>query len=154
MPQVSIRTGNDRLLKLANLLEADAKNKKGVKFDLEYWGGIPSLDHNVKPPEIRADCSTAACAVGLACISGAFKRSGLTYTIGAKARYYGNNIKPVYGSLTEFAAAQAFFSIQRDDFSHLFSSTCYTQTEGAVAERAVAKRIRAFVKERGNSAIR
>ena len=52
-----------RLLKLADLLEADAKNKKGIKFD--YWATA-----NLADPKEPISCGTSACAMGLAALSG------------------------------------------------------------------------------------
>jgi len=66
-----------RLLKLADLLEADAKNKKGVKFDLGTWGNL----NEGTPEEEVISCGTTACAAGLAAMSGAFKKEGLGYRL-------------------------------------------------------------------------
>src|SRR5580704_5650057 len=62
-----------RLLKLADLLEADAKNKKGIQFDYHHWGSVGNREEPLS-------CGTSACALGLAAISGAFTRAGLGYT--------------------------------------------------------------------------
>ena len=66
-----------RLLKLAAMLQADAKNKKGIQFDIGTVGR-PSTDiftpFDASKP-IPLDCGTTACAMGLAVISGEFKKS-------------------------------------------------------------------------------
>lgn len=141
-----------RLLKLADLLEADAANKKGVKFDLGIWAG-PS-DNGLGTFEDGSDravpvgCGTTACAVGLACISGAFKRSGLTYDFGPMfGSESGFRLRPRFGAYSEFDAVEAFFSIDRMQAEFLFLTDRYpdSKTRGAAGERYVAKRIRDFV---------
>jgi hypothetical protein len=139
-----------RLLKLADLLEADAKNKKGVKFDLGTWAS-PSGDSwnrqwNTKEDEIKVDCGTTACAVGLACISGAFARSGLTYTY--KPSWMGGfHLIPKFDGSKEFPAVAKFFGVEKSEALWLFSAEQYpdNKTTGAAGERFVAKRIRDFV---------
>lgn len=130
-----------RLLKLADLLEADAKNKKGVKFDLVSWGENRNVDPDRPVP---VSCGTTACAVGLACISGAFKDEGLTYARGSVAKKL---IVPVFDNDRGLWAAQNFFEIGYGEFDKLFTDTSYpkNQRKGAVGERAVAKRIREMV---------
>lgn len=144
--------GRKRLLKLAGLLEKDAKNKKGVKFDLGTWAKPANADYleqyttraNVTP---SPDCGTAACAVGLACISGAFAREGLTI---APRRWDGGMqvgyiAVPAFGRLRDFPAVRAFFDLDKHQSRWLFMSQFYRASTGARAERAVAKRIRDFV---------
>jgi hypothetical protein len=135
-----------RLLKLADLLEADAKNKKGVCFDLNVVAAkIVSKgeyrNHAVKDVP-TVDCRTAACAVGLACISGAFKRQGLTYRIN---RDWG--LDPKFGRRVGFdKVPTAFFEITEDQSDFLFMPESYEgATTGATGERKVATRIRDFV---------
>jgi hypothetical protein len=127
-----------RLLKLADLLEADAANECGIKFDLGLWA---STEGNQKAPELN--CGTTACAVGLACISGAFKRQGLTYT----SEWGG--IWPHFDGLREWEAVEAFFGLSASESEFLFVDSHYYRvdlpTVGAAGERAVAKRIRDFV---------
>ncbi len=139
-----------RLLKLADLLEADAKNKKGVQFDLGTWAS-PAGDEwkrqwDTKENEIRVDCGTTACAVGLACISGAFARSGLTYTY-KKAWVGGFHLVPKFNGSTQFPAVQKFFGVAEREAMFLFSAEKYpnSKIKGAAGERYVAKRIRDFV---------
>lgn len=134
-----------RLLKLADLLEADAKNKKGVKFNLHivgYVDGVPD-DENVK-----LDCGTSACAMGLAAMSGAFKREGLSYKV---TEGWMNNIEPTFNgrALMYDTAAMRVFDIKRREANFLFTPSSYEcdydQLKGAKGERLVAKRIRNFV---------
>jgi hypothetical protein len=125
-----------RLLKLADLLEADAKNKKGIKFDLGTWG-------NSDDDEVSVSCGTTACAMGLAVVSGAFKRAGLT-------NHYSDNadsICPRFDGYVGFAAAAALFDIEYNAATFLFEDTFYPEHKkrGAAGERYVAKRIRDFV---------
>lgn len=127
-----------RLLKLADLLEADAKNKKGIKFDLETWG----YANNDDDAPVSHSCGTTACAVGLAVVSGAFKRSGLkNYFEG------GSSICPEFEGKNEWPAVRAFFGLSFGEDEFLFSDHRYPvgKTIGAIGERYVAKRIRDFV---------
>lgn len=126
-----------RLLKLADLLEADAKNKKGIKFNLFVWGegeGRPGIH-----------CGTMACAMGLAALSGAFRRAGLRTRIvqfGDGAWDMGVKL----GGLGGTEAASALFDIDREAADWLFTPTGYQDVpQGASGERLVAKRIRDFV---------
>lgn len=126
-----------RLLKLADLLEADAKNKKGVKFDLAIWGRsyIGGLSMS---------CGTVACAVGLAVLSGAFKRAGLTNFHKYPETF---SVCPEFDGSTGFDAVNKLFNIKIQESAFLFDAGAYPDDKhrGAVAERFVAKRIRDFV---------
>lgn len=132
-----------RLLKLADLLEADAKNKAGVKFNLGTVIDVDAAPEKGKPVELN--CGTSACAMGLAAISGEFKRHGLSYkiltngivetTIDGRVRRYDR-------------AAMTIFGISMDEADFLFTPSfypCDMDLRGAAAERYVAKRIRDFV---------
>lgn len=135
-----------RLLKLADLLEADAKNKKGIKFDIytlgrasQYW------DDNGDRIEFDAaiDCGTIACAMGLAAISGEFKRAGLSYRIDDQ-----HIVTTFKGRKMEFdLAAKRLFDISLREAEFLFTPAPYPENkrEGAAGERFVAKRIRDLV---------
>lgn len=137
-----------RLLKLADLLEANAKNKKGVKFDIGTWG-LPSDKR--KPgffrsaDEISLSCKTTACAVGLACISGAFKRQGLRYELSPRLFGSGYTLHPLHEGNIDLGACRSLFGLTRDEAEWLFTSSDYIHTEGVRAEREVAKRLRDFV---------
>jgi hypothetical protein len=122
-----------RLLKLADLLEADAKNKTGIKFDMGGWGVV-------ERPEAQLSCGTQACAMGLAAISGAFKRAGLEaniYHTVINFRWKGNAVRG-------YEAAEKLFEISEREADELFSPTGILD-EGAAGERAKAKQIRGFV---------
>lgn len=126
-----------RLLKLADLLEADAKNRKGIKFDLGTWGYVDDDSKGL------VSCGTTACAMGLAAISGAFKRQGLSHKL------EGNYIVVMHdGKEGGFSAACNLFGIEYYEARSLFDSEHYpmdVETVGAAGERYVAKRIRDFV---------
>lgn len=127
-----------RLLKLADLLEKDAKNKKGIKFNLRAW----ALVADGKKP---MSCGTQACAMGLAALSGAFKRQGLT--MGWNYIPTIRNGKTHWYEMRGFDAAAVLFEIDYGLAEWLFSARYYRgiPTTGATSERAVAKRIRAVV---------
>lgn len=121
-----------RLLKLADLLEADARNKNGIKFDFLDWG-------KVRDPKKPTSCGTTACAMGLAAISGAFKRAGLTFEPA-------NQLIAFKGEYGAVLGAMKVFDLNLEDASFLFTDTDgLDDLQGAKAERAVAKRIRRFV---------
>ena len=132
-----------RLLKLADLLEADAKNKNGIKFDLGTWGC--TFDNT----GVSYSCGTTACAIGLAVVSGAFKRAGLTnYNPNYNPRdITRSSILPVFNGKTGFFATAELFAISEDEAQFLFSDEYYGSavTVGARGERNVARRIRKFV---------
>jgi len=125
-----------RLLKLAALLEADAKNRKGVRFDYQQWAYL----RNEKAP---ISCDTTACALGLAAISGAFRRAGgLSYY-----RIFDGKIEfTVNGFLTSaLNAAETVFDLAAAEARFIFVPHGGDLFIGARAERAVAKKIRKFV---------
>lgn len=130
----------DLLLKLADLLEADAVNPEGIKFDLAVWA---DLTHPNWSDKIPMDCGTKACALGLAAISGIFEGEGLT-------------MGPVFPTLlkdgtryTGYHAATHLFELTENDMAdsvYLFSPSAYSgDITGAPAELQVAKRIRDLV---------
>lgn len=131
-----------RLLKLADLLDADAKDKNGVKFDLNTFA---HSDHG----DPQLSCNTYACALGLAALSGTFKRAGLSHKVirGFHASY----IVVRYGRAYDLAAGAKLFDIRDGEASFLFSPINYggKPLVGKSAERAVAKRIRKFVADDG-----
>jgi hypothetical protein len=152
--------GRKLLLKLADLLEADAKNKKGIKFNLEVVCEPADLDLTTDDPTALGfgkngptlDCKTAACAMGLAAISKKFKNLGYELNADVNGQYY--NIEVTYkkseGDIyTGFdSAAQAMFDIEWEDVQYLFVSDYYPNKyiRGKKGELAVAKRIRDYVK--------
>ena len=134
-----------RLLKLADLLEADAKNKKGIKFDLGTWGYTEASNPFADDaPDPAVSCGTTACAMGLAAISGAFKRQGLKATI--SQRPTGKYIAVRLGRREGLSAATKLFGITMRVSEWLFLESGYrTDINGAKGERVVANRIRDFV---------
>jgi len=130
-----------RLLKLADLLEADAKNKKGIKFSIYTVGNATDMWTDKFQPKL--DCGTIACAMGLAAVSGAFKRAGLSYTV--RDCWINTTIN---GRRVEYdKAAMRTFGISEPEADFLFTPIAYpyNKRSGATAERYVAKRIRDFV---------
>ena len=136
-----------RLLKLADLLEADAKNKAGIKFDLStVVTPNPKLPLDAKA--VPVSCGTQACAMGLAAITGAFKRNGLSYRVDPQE----NELfieTTMHGVDTDFDdAASELFDITLQEADFLFTPSAYPQRApktGARGELLVAKRIRDFV---------
>lgn len=155
----STAVGRRRLLKLADLLTADARSKTGIRFNLKViaersvprieqqsWGGTFE-DKDFRPKDIpTVDCGTTACAWGLATLSGAFKRSGLRYRIDA------SGFTPIYRRSKDMAAARVFFDLSVLEMEWLFTPNYYhgLPIEGAIGERVVAKRIRDFVAGRAS----
>lgn len=139
-------TGDERLVFLADALDADADNKKGIKFDLGSWmrdsGGPGRSFLTQDSRERKLDCGTAACAVGLACLLPEFQAEGLSasWNKGYSA------IIPEYGSARGYMAAALFFGISVHQAEQLFAGCNYSVKVGAVAERAVASRIRQYLK--------
>jgi hypothetical protein len=124
-----------RLLKLADLLEADAKNKNGIKFDLSLV--VASARAPLERWIPAVDCGTKACAIGLWGLSGKFK--GVSY---------GADGWPRYERSVGLGAAMKYFQLERHESEWLFLDWEYPSNSpktGAAGERAVAKRIRDFV---------
>lgn len=139
-----------RLLKLRDLLLADAANAKGVQFDLAHWAApSDAKDHMFKEEPkkpIPVSCGTSACALGLAVISGAFKRAGLFANF--EKRFDGIVMEPAIKDdrgrvLDSFDAACLLFGISQRQAFYLFAPDRYPKDKrkGAVGERYVAKRI-------------
>lgn len=132
----------ERLLRLAKLLRDDAKNKKGIKFDLGTWAAAKGTR---KKKKLRATCETSACAVGLACVSGAFASEGLNYITMPSMTESGTIvIRPTYHGLQGWGAVKAFFQLENlGQAETLFSTHSYPDapTKGARGERRVAQRI-------------
>jgi hypothetical protein len=129
----------DLLLRLADLLEADASNDLGIKFDLSEWGLVRNKEEPVS-------CGTTACAMGLAALSGAFKDEGLSY------RFYDDEgacrfVEVFVGDESGFRAASKLFDIPTYVSEFLFAPNLISQSKisGAIGERFVAKRIRDFI---------
>ncbi len=139
-----------RLLKLANMLDADAEKQTGIQFNMRTWG-------QVTDPNDRVSCGTQACAMGLAALSGRFKRAGLSYSTNPSTSEDGTLVvSPMHtdksGYLTyDLNAAMTLFEIPYAAASYLFFPESYPDRllRGASAERFVAKRIRRFVEKDG-----
>jgi hypothetical protein len=137
---------NERLLRLADLLEADASRVDGIKFNL---GCLVQPDGNRTfrgLSKVKLDCGTQACAVGLAALTGAFEAEGLTYTLD------NGYFAPIFaGEECEWDwAAHKLFEIEPNVVNFLFTIDGYWREAmkpmtGAVAEREVAQRIRDLV---------
>ena len=126
----------DRLLRLADLLEEDSANPEGIRFDMNYWSRSTHVDlrYDWKPAH---SCGTTACAMGLAAISGRFKKEGLSLDL--------TGVPEMPGGYVGLGAAAELFTISLRDASLLFLPDAYEYSVGAKAERAVALRIRALV---------
>ena len=79
--------------------------------------------------------------MGLAAISGKFKRAGLSYTV--SGNYLNVTMHGEIGTYT--SAAVELFDITYREASILFSPGSYVDTTGSKGEREVAKRIRKLV---------
>lgn len=152
----------DRLLRLSDLLDRDAANEKGVKFDLGTWADKSDHSNWLENSPVPVDCGTTACAMGLAAISGEFAKEGLIAHFEPVAPW--NNVPygpPLHYTLypmivttdyrgiarncSGFEAAEKLFNITEDDAHYLFDSDSYEGTpRGAEGERFVAQRIRDF----------
>lgn len=161
----------DRLIKLAELLERDAANPEGVKFDLGTWAAPSEPYERYRRVQFAADdlgidddlhgcgevmvgfahlpkitCGTTACALGLAMLSGEFTEWGL----GGSAEILGDNevqLAPSCNDETGFNAGAELFGITYHDSEYLFDPSSYggdTPRE-AEGELLVAQRIRDFV---------
>ncbi len=138
-----------RMLKLATLLRKDASTRKGVQFDFGDWG-------TVRNPDAPLSCGTTACAMGVAALSGAFKRAGLDYAL-RRSLFDGFVEKTVIfrwkGRRTDaIRAASHLFGITLVEACELFLPRCSAHVpnygQGAKAERAVAANIERFVEYR------
>jgi hypothetical protein len=141
----------DRLLRLATLLKSDAKNPQGVMFNLNYWAqdisdssksraGFP-----LETQQVSINCSTQACAFGLAAISGIFADEGLTYELRPNHAYNAKLLVPGFRGEFGFHAAAKFFEIDMETARLIFDGSYYEDTFGIAAELAVAKRIHKIV---------
>jgi hypothetical protein len=140
-----------RLLKLADLLEEDADNPNGMKFNMGVWGKT-KVDG-----KLGVDCGTQGCAMGLAALSGIFKRQGLRYRY--EQTYdpttpWNHDAKEIlemaifhvdHPEDDELIAAAYLFGITMQDADYLFTPDGKNPTTGKKAERRTAQKIREFV---------
>lgn len=142
----------ERLLRLADLLEVDAKKPDGIKFDLGDWAyrAVPRKGETSSmftvDEAIPLNCNTAACAIGLAALSGVFAKDGLTYAITDRG-----TLTPKVGADYGFDAVEKFFDLPERDSCFLFDWSKYPEElrQGAEAELYVAQRIRQYVDSDG-----
>lgn len=133
-PRISA-VGRRRMLKLARLLEKDAKDKKGIKFDMWTWGFVNDEKN-------KLSCQTTACAMGLAALSGAFRSAGLVAKIPKNGFFIRFKFKG--RRLEGVSAAVKLFGISRKDAQNLFTEWD-SNPAGAKAELAMAQRLRDYV---------
>ncbi len=138
----------DRIQRFIDLLKADAANPKGVKFDMGVWthpeGAVSRRDVPVGTKEVKVDCGTHACALGLAAISGVFKDDGLSFRVWTERPDDSvGMLIPTFGTLQEYEAGAAFLGITQQDANVLFDNNYYPyeKTRGADAELEVVKRL-------------
>lgn len=124
------RTGNNRLLKLADFLAKLPRNR----FDYNYWVGV---DWGGKQD---LSCGTTACALGWAATMPTFRRLGLhlRQLMGDTARVC---TPRNFGS---YAASAEIFMLEDHDSSYLFTPQ---NGEPKRSAKFVAKKIRRWVTE-------
>jgi hypothetical protein len=132
----------DRLERMVALLDRHIAEPK-INFNLASWvtsvskrGGITNLFRKV-------ECHTAACAVGLALVSGEFKEEGLK--MGYETIDGTSGISPLYEGETSYTAVAKLFGISRDQAIQFFSPNSYYDFRGKEAALAVRNRICKFV---------
>lgn len=136
-----------RLLRLAKLLRKDAKCKTGIKFNMGDWGSTEDVD-----TKIGMNCGTQACALGLAAISGEFKRDGLSFKTTADSPFCDpvNTVDFTYKGreCNAIEAAMATFDIPQCVADYIFGgdATVRTNGEGAKAEIEMAEIIEGVCK--------
>lgn len=160
-----------RLERMRDLLRHDAANPTGVKFDLGGWAGpadgnagsssywdlpegVTMVDRyysDLAPIKVDVSCGTAACAFGLAAISGEFAAEGLTYSFMMRSDGSGQGIlmptlPSKWGNAHGLMAAANLFNISPEDTSYFFDPEHYDGTpKGAEGELMVAQRIDDFI---------
>lgn len=143
-----------RMLKAADILEADANNPKGAKFDFGTWGDSSSK-------AMKLECGTQACGLGVLALSGAFKRAGLSWTADSyqDPDDHGEPIGEKWdmtilfdvddgsGEVDGIEAAECLFGIDSIVANWLFMPDAYpaSKQKGKKAELEVAKRLRDLV---------
>jgi hypothetical protein len=133
---------DEALLKLADMLEADAANPKGMKFNLRKVIMVRTpLD-----TEPSISCGTVGCAMGLAALSGEFPGLGFTTNHGNEYTTKWKGLRCSYSEAAELAFDIGYYTAQC-----LFGPQYYPEylMTGADAELEVARRIR-FLVEHGS----
>lgn len=130
----------ENLLKLAALLEDDAANFTGMKFDI---GTIAEISEDVEAAvwSPALDCGTTGCGMGLAAISGEFSRLGYEIARGDFCILLDGE-RALYDD-----AAEELFDLDTYTAHQLFSPDYYSQNvkKGREGELELAARIRKLV---------
>jgi hypothetical protein len=126
----------EALKRVAVLLEG-CRDNDVTRFDLQKWGKFENRRAGFLWLDQRS-CSTAACAVGLACSSGIFAEDGLSYEVDE----INMELTPLFRNLEGWSAVKSFFDLDQGQAVELFAGHSYEFTEGEVAAQAVAARIR------------
>jgi len=145
-----MKPNKKRLLLLAAKLERLAKSKRGrlPKFDLREWAFQRLERKGQTPTELH--CATAACAVGTAMLMPEFRKQGLKCYVRHNAIMI-----PTFRGHENWGAIDSFFLGIKDpklfrtaESKHLFEDEQYPESQrtGRRGMKAVAKRIREFVK--------
>lgn len=138
-----------RLMKLAKMLEANAKKQNGIKFDIETFVKLSDpFDRLEVGKSVSLDCGTTACAMGLAAISGEFKKEGLFYKIDNDLWSNPKLETKWKGRVVDYdQAAVKLFNITQNQANYLFSPWTYPYDKkiGAEGEREVVRRIKRVV---------
>jgi hypothetical protein len=129
----------ESLKRLAVLLEG-CRDSDVTRFDLQNWGKFEDRRAGFLWLQ-QHPCNTAACAVGLACGSGIFAEDGLSYEVDEITK----ELTPLFRNLEGWSAVRAFFDLDQVQAVELFAGHSYAMTEGEVAARAVAARIRKMI---------
>lgn len=129
-----------RLERQAQLLDRYLDNPGPLAFDLYHWNEIKSKRGGFLWLKVN-HCQTAACAVGLACLSGEFATEGLSFFTDPDG-----TITPTFMEKKNWEAIESFFGLSPDQAERLFKSTSYEIIHGPEAAFAVAARIRSLIK--------
>lgn len=133
----------DRLERLAVMLDEYRDDGALPAFDLAQWGTYVN-ERSGFLWLLKHPCDTAACAVGLACVSGAFAGEGLRFI-----RRRDGEITPLYGRQENWDAVQAFFDLTPRQAERLFLEDEYGgPVVGEAGAKRVARRIRGMIKPR------
>jgi hypothetical protein len=137
----------ERLQELAALLRTDAENPQGVRFNLRTWIAYSTLEPGSSPVIITdcwpddfypsINCSTTACAGGLAAMHPPFREQGLSF------RVKENHIMtPTYEGVRGYEALSRFFDLEEDLTYYIFDPDAYSPVPiGKGGELRVAARI-------------
>lgn len=125
-----------RLEKLADMLDGYRPGERDPAFDLRNWSPAPIIRREGFLWHRRVECRTAACAVGLACLSKAFEPDGLAYIT------VEGQLMPTFGGKRNWPAVEAFFGLTHVQVLKLFHYESYVVSVGPGAADEVASRIR------------